>query len=98
MSLEPFAGILIAMARSVKAILDQGLQVTIARTEPRSQSLDIHRRIAAKLNLPHSIRDLTFAFVESLDLTTKRAVEINTNLSRRGGIHLSIVIDANVSD
>ena len=98
MSLEPFAGILISMARSVKPVLDQSLEVTIARTEPGSQSLEIHRRLVAKLNLPHSIRYLTFAFVESLNLTTKRAVEIKTDLSSRNGIHLSIVINANVSN
>ena len=36
--------------------------------------------------------------MESLDLTTKHTIEINTDLSRRSGIHLSIIIDANVSD
>lgn len=98
MSLEPFAGVLISMARSVKTILDQGLQVTVARMEPGSKSLEIHRCIIVELKLPHSVRNATFAFVESLDVTTKGIVEIQTDLSNRDGVDLRVVIDANVSN
>lgn len=98
MSLEPFAGVLVSMAWSVKTILGQGLQVTVARTEPGSKNPEIHRRIIAELKLPHSVRNSTYAFVKSLDVTTKGAVEIKTNFSGRDGVHLSVVIDAYVSN
>ena len=98
MSLEPFAGVFVSLARSIETILDYCLQVTVARTEPGSKNLDIHRRIIAELELPHSVRDPTFALVESLDVTTKRAVEIKTDLSGRDGVHLGVVIDTNVSN
>lgn len=98
MSLEPLACVLVSMARSVKTILDQGLQVTIARTEPGSECLDIHRRLIAELILPHSVRNSTFALVESFDVTTKSAVEIETDLSGRDCVHLSVIIDADISN
>ena len=98
MPLEPFAGVLVSMARSVKAILDQGLQIMIARAKPGSKSLDIHRSIITELELPHSVRDLTFAAVESLDFTTKYAIEIKIDLSGGDSVHLSVIIDANISN
>ena len=98
MSLEPLAGVLVSMARCVRAVLDQGLQITVTRSKPSSESFDIHGRIIAKLNLPHNIRNPTFAFVESLDVTAKFTVEIKTDLSSRNGIYLHVIIDANVSN
>ena len=52
----------------------------------------------SELMLPHSVRDTTFAFVESLDMATKRAVEIKTDLPGRDGVDLCIVIDTDFSD
>ena len=98
MPLKPLAGVLVSMARSVRAVFDQGLQITVARTQPGSKNLDIYGRIIAELDLPHSIRDLTFAFVESLDVTTKCAVEVKTDLSSRDGVHLSVVMYAHFSN
>lgn len=86
------------MARCVKAVFDQCLQITVARTEPGSKCLDVHRHIISELILPHSVRDTTFALVESLDTTTKCAVEIEMNLSGGDSVDLSIVINTDVSD
>lgn len=96
--MEPLAGVLVSMARSVRAVLDQGLQITVTRSKPSSESFDIHGRIIAELNLPHNIRNPTFAFVESFDVTTEFTVEIETDLSSRNGIYLDVIINANVSN
>ena len=98
MSLEPLAGVLVSMARGVRAVLDQGLQIMVMRSKPSAESLDIHGRIIAELNLPHSIRNPTFAFVESLDMTTKFTVEIKTDLSGGDGIYLGVIMYANISN
>ena len=86
------------MARCVKAILDQCLQIVVARTKPSSKCLDVHRNIISELILPHGVRDTTFALVESLDKATKCAIEIEIDLSGGDGVDLSIVIDTDVSD
>ena len=96
--MEPFAGVLISMTRSVKTIFDQGLYAEVARTESGSKSLEVHGCIVAELKSPHRVRNMAFAFVESLDTTTKYTVEIKTDLSGRDGVHLRVVISANVSN
>ena len=86
------------MAWCVKSVLDQSPQVTVSRSEPGSECLDIDRCIITKLILPHSIRDSTFTFVESLDVAAICAVEIKTHLSGRDGIQLSVIMYADVSN
>ena len=98
MPLEPFAGILVSVPWSMRPVLDQGLQISVARSEPGSKGFHIDRYIITELNLPHSIGDVTFAVVESLDMTTKYTVKIKTDLSLRDGVHLSIVVYADVSN
>lgn len=96
--MEPLAGVLVSMARSLRAVLDQRLQITVTRSEPSSECLDIHGRIVAELDLPHNIRNLTFTFVKSLDVTTKFSVEIKTDLPSRNGIYLNVIVNADVSN
>lgn len=98
MSLEPFTGVLISMTRSVKTVIDQGLYAGVARTEPGSKRLEVYGCIVAELKSPHSVRNVTFAFVESLDTTTKHTVEIKTDLSSRDSVHMRVVISADVSN
>lgn len=98
MSLEPLAGVFVSMARSEKTIIHQSPQVAVARTEPGSKSFDTNRCLVAKLKLPHGVRNSAFASVKSLDVATKLAVEIKTDLSGRDAVHLSVVVYADVSD
>ena len=86
------------MTRSVKTIIDQGPYAGVARTEPGSKSFEVYGCIVAELKSPHSVRNVTFASVESLDTTTKYTVEIKTDLSSRDGVHLRVVVSANVSN
>lgn len=86
------------MARCMKTVLDQDLQVVVTRTEPRAKSLNFHGCVIAELKLPHGVRNPAFALVESLNDTTKCAVEIKTDLSDRDGVHLNVVVDANISN
>ena len=98
MPLEPFAGVLVSVARCVESVLDQSPQITVSRSEPGSECFDIDRCIVTKLNLPHSIGDSTFKFVKSLDMAAICAVEIKTHLSGRDGVQLSVVMYADFSD
>ena len=98
MPLEPFAGVLVSVAWGVKSVFDQSPQVTVLRPEPGSKCFDIHRCVITQLNLPHSIGDLTFTCVESLDMAAICAVEIQTYLSGRDGVQLSVVMYADVSN
>lgn len=98
MPLEPFAGVLVSVARCVKSVLDQSPQVTVSRPEPGSKCFDIDGCIVTKLDLPHSIGDSTFAFVESLNVAAIYAVKIKTHLSGRDGVQLSVVMYADVSN
>ena len=98
MPLEPFAGVLVSVAWGVKPVFHQSPQVTVLRPEPGSKCFDIDRCIITKLNLPHSIRDSTFTFVESFDVAAICAVEIKTHLSGRDGVQLGVVMYADVSN
>ena len=98
MPLEPFAGVLVSVAWCVKSVLDKSPQITVSRPEPGSKCFDIDRRIITKLNLPHSIGDSSFTFVEGFDVAAICAVEIKTHLSGRDGIQLSVVMYADVSN
>lgn len=66
--------------------------------KPGSKGRNWHGLILAKLMLPDRICDVLLSGVESVDLATEEAHEVQTSLARQHAVHLGMVVDADISD